>query len=206
MAPTSHSPHWNLLKQLRNTKSTRSSTIKVQPQEGSTSFIGKAIQMPRPLTFYMSRDSTLPSLFFPLLSSMLFSPLSFFCFWKVNNWLSMQITPFPLASPKPRELQPPFCYDRYFFSTDLALFLECILSYHKVHYLFIYFLTRSLSPLCYHSLYLISVLCMAILSSLLFHSDASCITHVHASILCTAYLISTPTAQGLGFSLCIQYQ
>ena len=41
---------------------------------------------------------------------------------------------------------------------------------------------------------------------LLFHSDASCITHAHTSILCTAYLISAPTAQGLGFALCIQYR
>ena len=71
---------------------------------------------------------------------------------------------------------------------------------------FIYFLMRSLSPLCYHSLLLISVLCMAMPSFLLFHSDASHITHVYASILCTAYLISAPTAQGLGFALCIQYR
>ena len=71
---------------------------------------------------------------------------------------------------------------------------------------FIYFLMRSLSPLCYHSLHLISVLCMAMPSFLFFHSDALRITHVYASILCTAYLISASTAQGLGFSLCIQYQ
>ena len=65
-----------------------------------------------------------------------------------------------------------------FLSMGLALFPECILSYHKACYLFIYFLTRSLSPLCYHSLPLISMLCMAMLISLLFHSDASRITHV----------------------------
>ena len=103
----------------------------------------------------------------------------------------------------------PTYYDRYFFSTDLTLFLEVhlILSRHVIIlpqgalslYLF-------LSPLCYYSLLLISMLCMAMPSFLLFHSDASCITHVHASILCTAYLISASTAQGLGSSLCIQYQ
>ena len=42
----------------------------------------------------------------------------------------------------------------------------------------------------------------AFFSSLSF--DVSHITHVYASILSTAYLISKPTAQGLGFSLCIQ--
>ena len=36
--------------------------------------------------------------------------------------------------------------------------------------------------------------------------DVSCITHVYASILCTAHLISKPTIQDLGFSLYIQYQ
>ena len=46
---------------------------------------------------------------------------------------------------------------------------------------------------------------MAMLLYLLFHFDALRITHVYASILYTAYLISAPTAQGLGFSLCIQY-
>ena len=105
------------------------------------------------------------------------------------------------------------CYDRYFSFNRLSTFswVHLILSRHVIilsqdTLSFIYFLMRSLSPLCYHSLHLISMLCMAMPSFLLFHSDASCITHVYASILCTAYLISTPTTQGLGFTLCIQYQ
>ena len=98
------------------------------------------------------------------------------------------------------------------FLNGLSTFSEVhlILSQHVIILLqgmlsFIYFLMRSLSPLCYHSLLLISVLCMGMPSFLLFHSDASCITHVYDSILCTAYLIYEPTAQGLGFVLCIQY-
>ena len=49
-----------------------------------------------------------------------------------------------------------------------------------------------------------AVHCYAYLSSLPFW----CLTHhtCYASILCTAYLISAPTAQGLGFALCIQYR
>ena len=102
----------------------------------------------------------------------------------------------------------------------LVLFLNRLSTFSRVHLIllqhviilsqgtlsFIYFLTSSLSPLCYHSLHLISMLCMAMLSFLFFHSDASHITHVYASILCTAYLISEPIAQGLGFALCIQYR
>ena len=77
------------------------------------------------------------------------------------------------------------CYDRYFFSNGLSTFswVHLILSRHVIilsqgTLSFIYFLMRSLSPLCYHSLPLISVLCMAMPSFLLFHSDASRITHV----------------------------
>ena len=62
-----------------------------------------------------------------------------------------------------------------FLSTDLALFLEVhlILLQHVIilsqdMLSFIYFLMRSLSPLCYHSLPLISVLCMAMFTSLPF--------------------------------------
>ena len=104
------------------------------------------------------------------------------------------------------------CYDRYFLFNKLSTFswVHLILSQHMIilsqgTLSFIYFLTRSRSLLCYHRFFLISMLCMAMPSFLLFHSDTSCITHVHASILCTAHLIFAPTAQGLGFSLCIQY-
>ena len=41
------------------------------------------------------------------ITSMLFSPLLFFCTQKVNNWLSMQITPCPLAYPEPIRQWPP---------------------------------------------------------------------------------------------------
>ena len=98
------------------------------------------------------------------------------------------------------------CYDQYFFFNGLSTFSRVHLILSQGTLSFIYFLMRSLSPLCYHSLLLISVLCMAMPSSLLFHSNASRITHVYASILCTAYLISAPIAQGLGLALCIQYQ
>ena len=53
-----------------------------------------------PFTFYTSRDSTMPSPSSHLPLSMLFSLLLFFCSWKVNDCLSMQITPFLLASPE----------------------------------------------------------------------------------------------------------
>ena len=53
------------------------------------------------LTFYTLRDSMTPSLSSLPPSSMLFSPPSFFRSQKVNDQLSMQITPFPLAYPKP---------------------------------------------------------------------------------------------------------
>ena len=56
--------------------------------------------------FYTLRDSTMPSPSSLFPSSMLFSPLSFFHSQKVNNRLSMQKTPFPLAYPKPTR-QPP---------------------------------------------------------------------------------------------------
>ena len=46
MAPTSHSPHWNLSEQKRNMKLTNSLINKVLPQEDSTWFIGKVILMP----------------------------------------------------------------------------------------------------------------------------------------------------------------
>ena len=58
-------------------------------------------------TFYILRDSITPFSSFLLPSLMLFSPPSFFCSQKANNWLSMQITPFPLAYPKPTG-QPPY--------------------------------------------------------------------------------------------------
>ena len=52
-------------------------------------------------TFYISRDSIMPSpSFFPP-SSMLFSSPSFFHFQKANDRLSMQITLFSLVYPKP---------------------------------------------------------------------------------------------------------
>ena len=77
------------------------------------------------------------------------------------------------------------CYDWYFSFNGLSTFswVHLILSWHMTilsqgTLSFIYFLMRSLSLLCYHSLLLISVLCMAMSSSLLFHSDASHITHV----------------------------
>ena len=56
--------------------------------------------------FYTLRDSTMPSPSSLFPSSMLFSPLSFFYSQKANDQLSMQITPFPLAYPKPTR-QPP---------------------------------------------------------------------------------------------------
>ena len=90
----------------------------------------------------------------------------------------------------------------------LALFLNGLSTFSWVHLIisrhviilsqgmlsFIYFLMRSLSPLCYYSLHLISMLCMAMLSSFLFHSDASHITRVHASILYTVYFNSCTRA------------
>ena len=60
-----------------------------------------------PSTFYMLRNSTIPSSSSYPPSSILFSPLSFFHSWKANNYLSMQITPFLLASPKPIRQLPP---------------------------------------------------------------------------------------------------
>ena len=60
-----------------------------------------------PLTFYMLRSPITLSPFFLPPSLILFSPPSFFHSQKVNNWLSMQITPFPLAYPKPTR-QPPY--------------------------------------------------------------------------------------------------
>ena len=57
--------------------------------------------------FYTLRDSTMPSPSSLFPSSMLFSPLSFFYSQKANDQLSMQITPFPLAYPKPTR-QPPY--------------------------------------------------------------------------------------------------
>ena len=60
-----------------------------------------------PLTFYMLKDSTMPSLSSLSPSSMLFSPPSFFCSRKVNDQLFTQITPFPLAYPEPIKWQPP---------------------------------------------------------------------------------------------------
>ena len=59
-----------------------------------------------PLTFYTSRDSTTLSPSFLPPSSMLFSPPLFFRSQKANNQLSMQITPFPLAYPRPTRLPP----------------------------------------------------------------------------------------------------
>ena len=105
------------------------------------------------------------------------------------------------------------CYDRYFFSTDLALFLEVhlILSRHMIilsqgtlsFYLFSHEISISLM-LSQPSLNFRAVHGYAFFSSLPFW----CLMHhtCYASILCTAYLISAPTAQGLGFALCIQYR
>ena len=102
------------------------------------------------------------------------------------------------------------CYDRYFFSTDLALFLECILSYcdnpitrYTIFYLFSHEISISLM-LSQPSFNFRAVHGYAFF--LLFHSDASRITHVMLPFYNTAYLISEPTAQGLGFTLCIQYR
>ena len=99
-----------------------------------------------------------------------------------------------------------------FLSIDLALFpwstfyliatCDYLITRYAIFYLFSHEI--SISPMLSQPS-LISVLCMAMPSSLLFHSDASRITYVYASILCTAYLISASTAQGLGFALCIQY-
>ena len=61
-----------------------------------------------PSTFYMSRDSTMPSPSSLSPSLMLFSPLSFFHSQKANDQLSMQITPFSLAYPKPTGQPPHF--------------------------------------------------------------------------------------------------
>ena len=59
-----------------------------------------------PSTFYMSKNSITPSPSSLSPSLILFSPPSFFCSWKANDQLSMQITPFPLAYPEPTG-QPP---------------------------------------------------------------------------------------------------
>ena len=60
-----------------------------------------------PSIFYILRNSTMPSFSSLYPSSMLFSPLSFFHSWKVNNQLSMQIDFFPLACPEP--IKQPLC-------------------------------------------------------------------------------------------------
>ena len=77
-----------------------------------------------------------------------------------------------------------------FHLMDLTFFHFCILSYcnmwlsyYKICLSLIYLLTRSMiSPMLTQSS-LISMLCMAMPSFLLFHSDASHITHVHAFIM-----------------------
>ena len=70
-----------------------------------------------------------------------------------------------------------------FYLLQSVLFLNGLSTFSWVHLIllqhviilsqgtlyFTYFLMRSLSPLCYHSLLLISMLCMAMLTSLLFH-------------------------------------
>ena len=97
-----------------------------------------------------------------------------------------------------------------FSSMDLALFLECILSYcdnpitrYTIFYLFSHEISISLM-LSQPSFNFRAVHGYAFF--LLFHSDASRITHVMLPFYNTAYLISEPTAQGLGFTLCIQYR
>ena len=60
-----------------------------------------------PLTFYMLRDSIISSSSFLPSSLMLFSPPSSFPSQKANDWLSTQITPFPLAYSEPTG-QPPY--------------------------------------------------------------------------------------------------
>ena len=59
------------------------------------------------LTFYTLKNSTMSSLSSLPLSLMLFSPLLFFHSQKANNYLSMQITSFPLIYSKPTKQPPP---------------------------------------------------------------------------------------------------
>ena len=82
------------------------------------------------LTFYTLSSSTLPSSSSHPPSLMLFSPQSFFCSWKVNNWLSMQITPFPLVSHEPSELPPPFTP---FLAPSLSISAEVCLLIETIH-------------------------------------------------------------------------
>ena len=98
------------------------------------------------------------------------------------------------------------CYDRYFFFNGLSTFswVHLILSQSTLSlYLFSHEISISLM-LSQPSLNFRAVHGYAFFSSLPFW----CLTHhtCYASILCTAYLISEPTAQGLGFALCIQYR
>ena len=98
----------------------------------------------------------------------------------------------------------PLCYNWYFLLNGLSTFslVHLILSQHVIilsqsMLSFIYFLMRStisliLSQLSFN---LHAMHGYAFFSSLPFH--ASHITHVYASILCTAYLISTTHSPGL---------
>ena len=104
------------------------------------------------------------------------------------------------------------CYDRYFFFNRLSTFswIHLILSRHVIIIsqgtlsLYLFSHEISISPmLSQPSFNFRAVHGYAYFSSLPFW----CLTHhtCYTSILCTAYLISAPTAQGLGFALCIQY-
>ena len=97
-----------------------------------------------------------------------------------------------------------YCYDQYFLVNGLSTFslVYLILSQHVIilsqdMLSFIYFLMRSMIflMLSQPSFNFHAVHGYAFFSSLPF--DASCITHVYASILCTAYLISTIHSPGL---------
>ena len=96
-----------------------------------------------------------------------------------------------------------WCYDWYFFFNRLSTFslVHLILSWHMIilsqgMLSFIYFLMRSMISLMLSqpSFNLHAVHSYAFFSSLPF--DTSCITHVYASIICTAYLISTTHSPG----------
>ena len=105
------------------------------------------------------------------------------------------------------------CYNRYFSFNGLSTFLwmHLILSRHVIIlsqgmlslYLFSHEISISLM-LSQPSFNFCVVHGYAYFSSLPFWylMHHTC----YASILCIAYLISAPTAQGLGFPLCIQYR
>ena len=99
------------------------------------------------------------------------------------------------------------CYDQYFshfslnglsiFSLVYLILLQHIIILSQGMLSFIYFLMRSTISLMLSqpSLNLCAMYGYAFFSSLPF--DTSCITHVYASILCTAYLISITHSPGL---------